>query len=321
MDDYPFIREVHSPIREDELRPLDARCRVVQFSSPLTENDFSKLSRFIESYPDVPLRAYGHYGQTADLSFLRHFPFLRGFQVDIYELSNLDGLQFLPDSLEFLAIGATKRKMSLKPLARFQQLKDLFLEGHTKDVSVISELTNLVYLTLRSITLADLSPLLPLQRLRSLGLKLGGTKNLALLPKLSELRYLELWMIRGLEDLTPIGELQNLRYLFLQDLKRVTQLPSFAHLTNLERCHIENLKGLNDLSSIAAASNLRELVIINMGHIPVSDFNCFRNHPSLREASVGLGSLKRNAQVTRLLGLPSVSNFKPITEYVEGPPV
>jgi hypothetical protein len=53
--DYPFIREVHSPISEKQLRPLDPRCEVVQFSSPLTESDLIKLSRFLVSYRDVPL--------------------------------------------------------------------------------------------------------------------------------------------------------------------------------------------------------------------------------------------------------------------------
>jgi hypothetical protein len=180
--DYPFIREVHSPISEKQLRPLDPRCEVVQFSSPLTESDLIKLSRFLVSYRDVPLRIYGHYGQTVDLSFLRHFPFLRGFQVNVYELTGLDGLEFLPDDLEFLALGQTKRRLSSKSLARFKKLKDVYIEGHTKDFSIISELTEIVYLTLRSISLVDLTPLLPLQRLRSLGLKLGGTKNLCIIP-------------------------------------------------------------------------------------------------------------------------------------------
>jgi hypothetical protein len=54
--DYPFIRTVKSPITEQQLRPLDPKCRVVQFDSPLTEGDFIKLSRFLQAYPEVPLR-------------------------------------------------------------------------------------------------------------------------------------------------------------------------------------------------------------------------------------------------------------------------
>ena len=142
LNDYPFIREVRSPITEKQLLPLDPQCKVVQFNSPLTDNDFMRLARFLEAYPGIPLRIYGHYGQTPDLSFLRYFPFLLGFQADVYQLKDINGLESLPDNLEFLGLGQTKSRMSLRSLARFKNLKDLFLEGHTKDFSAISELKN-----------------------------------------------------------------------------------------------------------------------------------------------------------------------------------
>jgi hypothetical protein len=54
-----------------------------------------------------------------------------------------------------------------------------------------------------------------------------------------------------------------------------------------------------------------------MRQIPVSRFNCFRNHPALRQASIGLGSMRRNAEVTKHLDLPEVSQAKPIKKYIE----
>ena len=116
MDDYPFLREVRSPITDQQLRPLDPRCRVVQFSSTLVDSDFRKLSRFIEAYPAVSLRIYGHEGIPTDLEFLRHFPFLKGFQADRFDLTSLAGLEYLPTSLLFLGLGATQRRFSLKVL-------------------------------------------------------------------------------------------------------------------------------------------------------------------------------------------------------------
>jgi hypothetical protein len=316
LDNYPFIREVHSPITEEQLRPLDPRCGVVQFSSRLTEDDFIRLSRFLEPYPNIPLRIYGHYDEEPDLSFLHYFPSLKRFQADLYGLKDLNGLNFLPDDLKVLGLGQTKRRLSLKPLARFKKLTDLYLDGHTKDLSVISELRNLVYLSLRSISLPGLAPLIPLQHLRSLSLKLGGTKDLSLLPKLSRLRHLELWRVKGLIDLTSVGNLTQLRSLFLQDLKQVARLPSFIQLSDLHRCHIQNLKGVHDLCPIAAAKNLRELIVLSMRHIPVAGFDCFRNHPTLQAASIGLGSLRRNAEVAELLALPNVSRIILIREYI-----
>jgi hypothetical protein len=316
-DDYKFLRNVRSPITDDMLRPLDPECRVVQFDAPLTAEDLIRLSEFLRGYPNVPLRVYGWYSGTTDLSFLRYFPFLRGFQADVYLLNDLDGLGYLPEDLEFLALGQTKRRLSLKPLARFENLRDLFLEGHTKDFNVVSGLHELVYLTLRSITLPDLSPLLPLHRLRSLGLKLGGTKNLGLLPKLSGLRHLELWMVKGMVDISPIGELMQLRFLFLQSLKNVTVLPTFAHLNELVRCHVDDMKGLTDVCPIAAARNLEELLVTSMRKIPAAGFECFKGHPNLREALIGLCSIRRNAEVDKLLSLPAARYFEPIKQYVE----
>ena len=49
--------------------------------------------------------------------------------------------------------------------------------------------------------------LLPLTRLLSLDIKLGGTTNLGLLPRIGRLRYLELWLIRGLADIGPVGDM------------------------------------------------------------------------------------------------------------------
>jgi hypothetical protein len=74
--------------------------------------------------------------------------------------------------------------------------------GQSKNLDVVSGLTLLEELTLRSITLPDLSLLLPLPRLLSLELKLGGAKDLSLLPRIGQLRYLELWLVKGLSDLS-----------------------------------------------------------------------------------------------------------------------
>src|SRR5215207_8085439 len=71
-DDYPFHRQVASPLTDRMLRPLDPRCRVVQLSSPLTEVEYSKLAAFLAAYPDTPLRVYGH--GVRDLEFLKFFP-------------------------------------------------------------------------------------------------------------------------------------------------------------------------------------------------------------------------------------------------------
>jgi len=302
---FPQIRALRSPLRRGMLKPLKDRIKVVQFSEPLSDRELKRVARFMESYPDVRLRMYGH-GNRSDLEWLRYFPGHQNFMVDAHDLESLDGLRHLPETLSQLAIGQTKQRLSLLVLERFPELKTLYLEGHTKDIEVLSQLRRLEDLTLRSITLPDLSVLLPLERLWSLDLKLGGTTNLDLLPHIGSLKYLELWMIRGFDDLSPVSGLTNLRFLFLQALRRVTALPDLSDCTRLRRIHLETMKGLSDLSPLAHAPALEQLLLVDMVHLRQEHLEPLRNHPSLQSIGIGLGSVKRNQAAQEMLGLPDV---------------
>jgi hypothetical protein len=161
-------------------------------------------------------------------------------------------------------------------------------------------------LTLRSITLPDLSVLRPLKRLHSLDLKLGGTRNLDLLPEIGRLRYLELWMVRGLTDLRPIASVRTLQYLFLQALRNVTELPSLARLRSLRRLRLQTMKGLSDLRTAAKAPALEELEVLDMPHLEPEAFRPFTKSRTLRKAMVHLGSDRKDKAVADLLRLPAV---------------
>jgi hypothetical protein len=293
----PFIRTVASPITAEMLEPLDPRCQVVQFSADLQEREYVQLARFIADYPSVKLRAWGG---VSSLDFLQHFRAARRFQADLWNLDSWDGLQYLPPELESLTLGRTKKSLSLRILQRFSNLTQLFLEGHVKDISVLSDLTSIQDLTLRSITLSDLSVLLGMKRLWSLDLKLGGTKDLRLLPQLESLKHLELWMVRGLDNLDPIASLGNLQFLTLQALRQVEALPAFDSLTKLRRVILETMKGLRDIRPLASAPSLEELLVIDMGHMQPDDFRPLVGRRHLRYVSIGLGSRKKNEAVASL---------------------
>jgi hypothetical protein len=305
----PFIRTVRSPLTEEMLRPLDPRCQWVQFSRAMTEADYRTLAQWLDQYPTVTLRAYAE-GTGTDLDFLRFFPHIRRFHADYSHnlLVSLEGLNHLPAELTYLGLGQTRKRLSLAPLARFTALRRLYLEGQTKDVDVVGQLCSLTSVTLRSITLPDLSLLLPLTRLRALDLKLGGTNNLALLPQIGALQYLELWMVRGLADLSPVADITTLEYLFLQALKQVTALPSLASCTRLTRIHLETMKGLTDLSPLRTAPALTQLLLIDMPQLQPANLAVLSNHPALRQLSAGLGSRRKNDEVHQLLPLSPVSD-------------
>lgn len=305
--------DVQSPITERMLDSIDADLSHVQFASALTDNDYLLLADRMRSFPDVTLRAYGSYdGSIADLDFLRYFPSLRSFQANAlyHSLNNIDGLANLPDDVRFIGLGQTKKRLSLAPLARFTQMTRLFLEGQTKDIEVVSELMQLRSITLRSITLPDLSLLTPLTKLRALDLKLGGTRNLSLLPQLQNLDYLELWMVKGLSDLSPIAGLPNLEYLFLQSLRQVTELPAMSRLPRLRRLWIETMKGLYDLSPIREAPALRQLAVVDMAHLQPDAFAPLVGHPSLTSLRAGLGSKRKNDAVHDMIDLPREGDWR-----------
>ena len=260
---------------------------------------------------DIDLRVYGHHGRPFDLKFLQHFPQLTRFTVEVHALQDLSPLAQLNPGLRSLGLGATKSKRpDLSVLSRFPDLEMLYIEGHTKGIETISELRLLTDLALRSVTLPDLSVLLPLRRLRSLDIKLGGMRDLGLLPEIGRLEYLELWMIRGMCDLSPISVVSSLQFLFLQALRNVQALPDLSRLTRLRRLHLETMKGLSDLAPVAEAPSLEDLLVLDMAHLAVESFQPLVGHPSLRRTALGLGVRKRKA-VSELLGLEEPGRFEP----------
>jgi len=303
-------RMLDTPLTPAMLRPSQTGRGVVQFNRRLTDAEFGTLADWLRAYPEMTLRAYGSYDRSIrDLEFLRFFPFLRRFAADaLYDsLTSLDGLRHLPPDLEELGIGVTRQPLDLAIIERFSALRTLFLEGQTQHIEIVSRLTALVDLTLRSITLPDLSLLLPLDRLLSLDLKLGGTTDIGLLPRVGRLRYLELWLINGLSDVSAIAELPELPFLFLQALRRVETLPHLRGAVSLRRVHLETMKGLHDLRPLATAPALEELVLVDMPQLQVEDLRPLVGLPNLRGASIGLGSVRRNEAAASLLGLPPVS--------------
>lgn len=302
----PTIREVSSPLIDEDLAPLVPEHTTLQISSRLTDDEFRRVADFMSSYPHIRLRVYGGYdGLLSDLDFLRFFPRLRHFAVDaIYEIKSLDGISLLSEELESLAIGWTRSKrFSLQTLRRFGNLKTLHLEDQQKDIAVLGELTSLEDLTLRSITLPDLTPLLPLDNLGSLDIKLGGTRDVSLLPHIGRLTYVELWRIRGMDDVSALAEVSTLRSFMLQTLKGVTVLPSFRRSTSLRSAVLDTMKGITDLSPLAEAPNLERLSLVSMCQLQPDSLLPFVGHPTLRDGSWGMCSDRKNHAAYDLLPL------------------
>jgi hypothetical protein len=293
------------------LRRPDPRVSLVQFRQPLTDRDYRRLAGWLEDHSSIELRAWGH---VPDLEFLRFFPKLQRFSADSFYESpeSFAGLRHLRPDLHSLSLGSTDKRLSLSPLEHFTGLRRLYLQKHTKDIDVLSRLSSLRSLTLREITLFDLSVLLPLPELRALDLKLGGTRDLTLLPQIGHLEYVELWMIRGMDDLAPLADVTSLQSVHLQALKQVTSLPpDLSRLTRLDTVYIETMKGLTDLAPLLTAPALRRVALVDMKHLQPAQVGVLRDHPSLRYLIAGLGSERKNRAVRELVPLPGIDDWDP----------
>jgi hypothetical protein len=308
----PKVRHIRSPVTTRMLRPLEPIVELVQWPGQLSDEEYRKVAHFMRENQDVPLRVWG---RLESVTFLKYFEFVRHFNLDAYNLQDLEGLRYLPPSLRSLGLGRTKKTFSLKILQAFPELRKLYLEGHRKDIDAISSLDKLERLTLRSVTLPDLSPLVPLRNLWWLAIKLGGTKNLRLLPSVGRLKYLELWQILGFSDIEPVGDVETLQLLQLQSLRRITHLPSFRKLKNLRALWIDTMRGLSDLSPLEEAQNLEDLGIIAAPNIRVEQLEPLKRLPSLRRVTIGLGSMKRNLEVEQLFNMPNAFHERTGFQY------
>lgn len=304
----------------------NAQIRVLQTCEPISARTWAKLNEtFFADRPDVTLRLFGFYSSTCDLSFLRSMTNVRHFSADslqtvenldaitrmpallsvgigVFELEDFGVLDSLPHQLESIYLGATRsKKPSLRGLERFSGLKKLNIEGHRKDIEVLSSLRELEDLTLRSITVKDLSFLRPLSKLWSLDIKLGGSNDLRALSGMEGIKYLELWQVRGLANLEPISTLKGLQYLFLQSLPQVASLPDFGQLTKLRRIHLDNMKGLRTLDALCGAPALEELIHFDARHHDPADYLCLLQSPTMKRLRVGFGSDAKNNAFRALL--------------------
>jgi hypothetical protein len=279
---------------------------IVQFFKPLAQSEYETLATALLGRPDVCLRVYRQFGaEFRDLDFLSHFPHVRRLAIDLFELSNIEGLQAVTDLDEF-SFGLTRKKnFSLQVLGRFRSIRRLHLEGQSKDIDVIADIPQLDNLTLRSITLVDVALLGEMSGLKRLAINLGGTRDLKPLSMLHDLERLELCMIRGLSDISFIEDLESLETLVLQALRNIDHLPSFQRLARLRSIHLETMKILSDLSAIGEAGSLESLALIDMRAVDPESLKVLIGHPKLRKFTAGLGSFKRNAYAYALLGLPS----------------
>jgi hypothetical protein len=132
----------------------------------LSDGEWELLAEVMRPRPEVRLSVSGQLLEGApvtDLDFLRFFPWLQGLLVSPSELQNLDGLTHLQQLRTLHIVNERLHRLCAVPLAALAgSLRHLFLWGPVSHVDALSRLTGLITLTLRSVSVPDLSALAPM---------------------------------------------------------------------------------------------------------------------------------------------------------------
>ena len=329
--------EFTDSLSEKEIRKVVANpdVRVLQTSSPVDIESWKRInSQLISARPEIEIRIYGHYSSECDLSIIEKIPDVQNLSIDclmrasntdsisqlqklcslsigIYNLESFDFLKSVPSSLKNLFIGATKsKKPDLIVINRFLDLEELYIEGQSKNIEVLGQLTSLKKLVLRSTSPKDISFIRNLSRLWSLDIKLGGIKDLRPLEGLENIKYLELWQINGLSDISVISSLVGLEYLFLQALRNVVALPDVSKLGNLRRVYLDTMKGLKDVSGILTSPSLEEYIHVCAQNMQPTQYAKLLKLPTLKKALFGFGSDKKNKVIEELMHNNGIERYQ-----------
>lgn len=307
-------------IKEIEEIANDQYLKVIVIDS-LTKSEFDNLEKYIFSK-----KSNVHLSKTSkllpeplDLSFLKHLPSLKKLRIcDATQLVNLANIELMneleelsfyrfepeileilkiinPDNIKSLSIESNLSKgYNVDFISKFNNLKSLYIEGPCKGIEEIGKLLNLEELVLRSISLPNLNFICNLNKLWSIDIKLGGIKDFTVLSKLPQVKYLELWQIKGLSDISFISKMTALQNLHLESLINVTELPSFEKLKKLKRIKLMNLKGLKHFDKLKLAPNLRDFFFTMIHQLQPEDLLPVLQNPNLKNIYVYFPSDKKN---------------------------
>ncbi|TDQ63666.1 hypothetical protein ATL17_1673 [Maritalea mobilis] len=252
-----FSHDCYTP---EQLREIDQLCQqhgskieVRFFAHDIEPFDASILS----ALPNVKWLTLGAMEEVRGIDTIARLPKLEQLSIDISALNDPAFIDSLPlEQLTRLSVaGNQKRNFDLATLARAQNLQDLFIQGHTKNIEIIGDLPNLASLGLSSMpNRQSLDFVNKIQGLKSLLLIIGGRTSIDDVQNetLEELRIIR---VRGLDSLGDLARFHALRKLQVEDQLQLKALSLDG--VDLHELTVLNCKNLAEITGLEDQRNLQ----------------------------------------------------------------
>ena len=180
----------------------------------------------------------------------------------------------------------------LSPLSNLTNLRFLSLHHNSiSDVSPLSDLTSLITLSLHRNSISDASAFSGLTSLRHLSLFDNSISDVSPLSDLTSLKVLMLHD-NSISDVSPLSDLTNLRLLQLAH-NNISDVSPLSGLTGLKYLYLYN-NSISDLAPLVANTRLRSGDVVNVRNNPLSATSLNTHIPALqgREVEVRFSTSK-----------------------------
>jgi hypothetical protein len=273
----------------------------------------------------LSVRFYSHVFSRFDCEWLRYLPDVRSLTLDCltsvsnaHEIDRLEHLEEfgfgvfesdLPDLLRFSSLvrirrlilaESRKNNIDLAPLGRYERLRVLFLNSHTRHIEALGQLIGVKKLLLGSMPKGQqLNFVGAMSGLLSLTLILGGRESLHALAH-PGVRHLEVLRVRGFAnlDLSLFPQLEKLSIEDQLQFKRLGLEPTAL----LRWLSIWNCKNFSELCGL---SDVRDLEYLFVGKTSIDPEVIFSTAPkSLKNLAItGYGKRKADELKARIESL------------------
>lgn len=264
------------------------------------------------------VRFFGFYKADFDAEILRDLPAVRALIIDLSSAKNIEFIGQLEHLEEFgigifqgnypnileepgiqrvqrlILINTRRNNVDLAPLARFPNLSELILNGHSRNIEVLGSLNALRRLCLNQIKKSVRFPWIrSMPRLRDLEILLGGRTDIDEVAH-DGLEHLRVDRVRGIERIN-LAAFPVLSRFHMEDQLRVPGLDLSPICSSLRSMTIWNCKNFEYLHGIEKMTSLEFLWI---GKTKIDADALIPLFPScLREVTLAGYGKKRDATI------------------------